>query len=65
MVSWRLTSLDKKVKVVNFTDKPPLGQPISEGKIVEVRGALGSGEAVVTFHDLVVYGDDFGIIKEV
>ena len=48
----------KKVKVTGFSDKPPLGEPISEGKIVEVRGALS--EAGLAFHDLVVYGDDFG-----
>ncbi len=48
------------MKVVNFTDKAPLGQPISEGKIVEVRGVVGTSEPVMTFHDLVVYNDDFG-----
>ncbi len=59
---WLNENIGRKVKITGYSDKPPLGEPVSEGKTAEVRGALGTGESTIAFHDLVVYGDDFGTI---
>ena len=57
------SGIEKKVKIVDFEENEELGQIANNGKIVEVRGMLKSGDPAISIHDLTVYNDEFGYLS--